>query len=60
MSDQPLPKPVLDPEKRSKVQSDPNHGLWGFFNQDKKALSLPEEDAAHGKASSTIFWLERS
>ena len=47
MSKEPLPQPVLDPAKRSKIQVDPNHGLWGFF-KDKKALSTPEEDYAHG------------
>ncbi|MCJ1341351.1 54S ribosomal protein L4 mitochondrial [Bachmanniomyces sp. S44760] len=48
MSKEPLPQPVLDPAKRSKIQVDPNHGLWGFF-KDKKALSTPEEDYAHGR-----------
>ena len=49
MSLEPLPQPVLDPKRRSKVQVDPDHGLWGFFNRDKKALSTPEEDHAHGR-----------
>ena len=44
----PLPQPVLDPERRSKVETDPDHGLWGFFNRDKQALSTPIEDNAHG------------
>ena len=48
MSKEPLPQPVLDPARRTKVQVDPNHGLWGFFNSDKKPLSTPEEDYAHG------------
>lgn len=47
MSKQPLPQPVLDPKKRSKIEVDKNHGLWGFFNQGK-ALSTPKEDAAKG------------
>ncbi|KAL8802834.1 MAG: hypothetical protein Q9223_006368 [Gallowayella weberi] len=45
----PLPTPVLDPEKRSKVTVDENHGLWGFFRHDKKALNTPEETAAYGR-----------
>ncbi|KAL8690166.1 MAG: hypothetical protein Q9218_004333 [Villophora microphyllina] len=44
----PLPVPVLNPEKRSKVAVDENHGLWGFF-RDKKALNTPEEHAAFGR-----------
>ena len=44
----PLPQPVLDPERRSKVETDPDHGLWDFFNRDKQALSTPIEDNAHG------------
>ena len=48
MSKEPLPVPVLDPKKRSKVKVDENHGLWGFFNKDRTALSTPEQDAAYG------------
>ncbi|MCJ1368097.1 54S ribosomal protein L4 mitochondrial [Acarospora aff. strigata] len=50
VSKEPLPQPVLDPKKRDKVQVDADHGLWGFFNKDRKALSTPEEDNAHGRA----------
>jgi hypothetical protein len=38
----PVPAPVT-----SKVVTDENHGLWGFF-RDKKALPTPAEDFAHG------------
>ena len=48
MSKMPLPQPVLNPERRSKVETDPDHGLWGFFNRDKQALSTPTADNAHG------------
>ena len=48
MSKEPLPVPVLDPKKRSKVTVDENHGLWGFFNAKRTPLSTPEEDAACG------------
>ncbi|KAI4131054.1 MAG: hypothetical protein LQ347_003135 [Umbilicaria vellea] len=50
MGKKPLPQPILDPSKRSKVQVDDNHGLWGFFNKGKTVLSTPEEDQAHGRA----------
>ncbi|KAI9704807.1 MAG: 54S ribosomal protein L4 mitochondrial [Candelina mexicana] len=49
VSKEPLPQPVLDPKKRSKVQVDEDHGLWQFF-KDKKALSTPEECAEHGRS----------
>lgn len=48
LSKEPLPQPVLDPARRSKVKVDANHGLWGFFNKDKKSLTTPEQEAAHG------------
>lgn len=59
MSFQPLPKPVLDPKRRSKIQVDPNHGLWGFFNRERKALSTPDEDNAHGTDYFFTLMLER-
>ena len=58
MSREPLPKPVLDPERRSKVQADPNHGLWGFFHKDRKALTTPEEDYAFGTFN--VLYLQTS
>ena len=48
MSKQPLPQPVLDPSKRSKIEVDPNHGLWGFFNKDRKALTPPGAELQRG------------
>jgi large subunit ribosomal protein L47 len=47
----PLPQPVLDPSKRSKVLVDENHGLWQFFNRERTTLSKPEDDYAHGECS---------
>jgi large subunit ribosomal protein L47 len=44
-----LPKPVLDPEQRSKVEVDPDHGLWEFFNEERTALSTPLELSNHGR-----------
>jgi large subunit ribosomal protein L47 len=46
-----LPKPVTDPKLRSKIEVDPNHGLWGFFNKQKTLLSNPEDDSNHGESS---------
>ncbi|MCJ1343130.1 54S ribosomal protein L4 mitochondrial [Peltigera leucophlebia] len=50
MSKEPLPQPVLDPNKRTKIKTDENHGLWGFFSSRRTSLSTPEEDNAHGRA----------
>ncbi|MCJ1389999.1 54S ribosomal protein L4 mitochondrial [Xylographa bjoerkii] len=49
MSKEPLPQPVLDPARRSQVKVDENHGLWGFFNKEKKFLTTPEAESAHGR-----------
>ncbi len=49
VSKEPLPQPVLDPKRRSKVQVDDDHGLWQFF-KDKKALATPERISEHGMA----------
>ena len=48
MSKQPLPQPVLDPKRRPRIEVDPNHGLWGFFNKDRKAITPPGEDLQSG------------
>lgn len=45
-----LPKPVLDPSRRSTVDVDPNHGLWGFFTEDKEVMQPPLAVSAHGRA----------
>ena len=55
MSKEPLPRPVLDPARRSKVQVDPNHGLWAFFNKERKPLTKPEVEAAHGTLTSCLY-----
>ncbi|KAK5167126.1 54S ribosomal protein L4 mitochondrial [Saxophila tyrrhenica] len=44
-----LPKPVLDPEQRSAIEVDENHGLWDFFNVDRDSLFTPTQLAAHGR-----------
>ena len=54
VSKEPLPVPVLDSSKRSKVKVDDGHGLWGFFSKDKKPLVTPEAQAAHGKLHTAI------
>ncbi|MCJ1313110.1 54S ribosomal protein L4 mitochondrial [Agyrium rufum] len=43
MSKEPLPRPITDEAKRSKIKVDPNHGLWDFFNKEKTALTKPED-----------------
>ncbi len=49
MSKQPLPQPVLDPDR--KIDNDPNHGLWEFFNKEREALTKPVKPAENGKQS---------
>jgi len=49
VSKEPLPTPVLDPKKRSKVVVDLNHGLWEFFHSKDKPMNTPEEDNEHGR-----------
>ena len=43
-----LPRPVV---VEAKVQGDENHGLWGFFPEDKKLLRTPAEESQHGLES---------
>ncbi|KAB2580352.1 putative 50s ribosomal protein l4 protein [Lasiodiplodia theobromae] len=43
----PVPRPVA---QRPKAPVHPDHGLWQFFNADKKLLATPEEDMAFGRA----------
>jgi large subunit ribosomal protein L47 len=49
VSKTPLPKPVLNPSKRSKVEVDEDHGLWEFFHSKEKPMNTPEEDSEHGR-----------
>lgn len=45
-----LPKPVLDPRRRSAVEVNPEHGLYDFFNADRSSMMTPKELQAHGRA----------
>lgn len=45
-----LPKPVLERERRSRVEVDDDHGLWAFFPEDRKSMATPEEMGSHGRA----------
>ena len=49
MSRYPLPEPVPESERKTKIEVDPNHGLWGFFNEQKTLLSTPEDDSKFGR-----------
>ena len=51
VSKEPLPRPVLNPAKRSKIKVNENHGLWAFFDKDRKAFEAPETVAEHGESS---------
>lgn len=44
-----LPKPVLDPERRSKVKVDEYHGLYDFLPSGRTSMSTPTELNAHGR-----------
>lgn len=44
-----LPKPVLDPARRSNVQVDEDHGLWDFLPVSRAAIGTPEELSSHGR-----------
>ncbi|KAI5816012.1 50S ribosomal protein L4 [Pyronema omphalodes] len=44
-----LPKPV-SADKLTKVETDPDHGLWGFFREHRNALSTPEQEFSHGRS----------
>lgn len=50
VSKEPLPRPILDPDKRQKPTVDENHGLWEFF-EGTKALIAPSDLAKHGSFS---------
>lgn len=47
--EEPLPRPVA-PGKFPRVQTDAEHGLWGFFHARDRPLNTPAEDNAHGRA----------
>jgi large subunit ribosomal protein L47 len=49
VSKEPLPTPVTDAKKRSKVIVDEDHGLWDFFHSKEKPMNTPEEDNKHGR-----------
>ncbi|KAM0279099.1 hypothetical protein ACHAQH_004785 [Verticillium albo-atrum] len=42
-----LPKPV---DFKPKIETDPDHGLWGFFSAEGKLMNQPKDDEAHGRA----------
>lgn len=45
-----LPRPVSDPEKRSKIDVDPDHGLYKFFRSADTSISPPETIKQYGRA----------
>lgn len=55
MSKEPLPEPVLDPKKRSKIAVDENHGLWDFFNKDRKPYGTLQEYGKYGKPALVLL-----
>ncbi|KAF2226815.1 mitochondrial 39-S ribosomal protein L47 (MRP-L47)-domain-containing protein [Elsinoe ampelina] len=45
-----LPRPVLDPKKRSRIAVDPDHGLYKFFRSTEVSMTTPEELGKYGRA----------
>ena len=54
VSNRPLPKPVLDPQKRSRPQGTEDHGLWGFFNEARDDIQTPKADFQWGKCVGSL------
>ncbi|KAF2719494.1 MRP-L47-domain-containing protein [Polychaeton citri CBS 116435] len=44
-----LPQPRLDPQLRSEVRVDEDHGLWDFFNKQRDAMMPVESLHLHGR-----------
>ncbi len=53
MSKYPLPEPVWDPASRKEFKTRDDHGLWGFFNEQRMPMTAPEDLDAHGRAWTT-------
>ncbi|PNS18710.1 hypothetical protein CAC42_5249 [Sphaceloma murrayae] len=45
-----LPQPVLDPAERSRIDVDPEHGLYKFFRSPDRSMSQPDQIGEHGRA----------
>ncbi|KAK3704795.1 54S ribosomal protein L4 mitochondrial [Vermiconidia calcicola] len=48
-----LPQPVRDPERRTSIVTDPDHGLWGFFNKERTSMPTPMDLVNHGRGWKT-------
>ena len=49
-----LPEPVWNPPGRDAFTTREDHGLWGFFNEKRTSMTLPEDLDAHGRAWSGL------
>jgi large subunit ribosomal protein L47 len=49
-----LPEPVWNPPGRQAFKTREDHGLWGFFNEERTAMTPPEDLDAHGRAWSRL------
>lgn len=64
----PLPEPVSRTRtpKVNEYEGASVHGLWGFFNEERKSMIPPEDEASHGeqnetaKCSSLLITIRRS
>jgi large subunit ribosomal protein L47 len=50
ISKYPLPEPVLNPQARKEFKTREDHGLYGFFNEQRAAMTSPEDLTEHGRA----------
>lgn len=50
VSKYPLPMPVHNPPLRKEFKTRKDHGLWGFFNEERTAMTTPEDLNAHGRS----------
>lgn len=49
---EPLPRPVLDrPDPYAETITPDDHGLWQFFGKERRCMTTPEEENAHGQST---------
>lgn len=59
-----LPQPVKFRDtaeaRKNEVPTNPNHGLYGFFNEKREVVVIGEEEALHGRAWTTTELSKKS
>lgn len=46
----PRPVPLSEHVEMDEVKTDPDHGLYGFFNEQRTTITSGQEEAAYGRA----------